>query len=73
MQNIGQETFDYGSFKAAYDADPTVQALTHRYDQNGIELNTKNSSSEETPTDTDQAKASVGQMAKRATAHAQKA
>ena len=43
MQNIGQGTFSYGSFKAAYDADPTIQALTHRYDQNGIELNTKNS------------------------------
>ncbi len=73
MQNIGQETFDYGSFKAAYDADPTVQALTQRFDQNGVELSTKAAASAETPTDDDQAKASVGQMAKRATAHAQKA
>ena len=73
MQNIGQGTFSYGSFKAAYDADPTIQALTHRYDQNGIELNTKNSASAETPTDTDQAKAAVKKMAKSATAKAQKA
>ena len=73
MQNIGQETFDYGSFKAAYDADPTIQALTKHFDENGVELNTKNSGDDQQQTDDDKAQASVSQMAKRATASAQKA
>lgn len=73
MQNIGQETFDYGSFKAAYDADPTIQALTHNYDENGVELNTKNTSDDQQQTDDDQAQAAVSQMAKRATSKAQNA
>ena len=26
----------------AYDSDPVIQALTHRFDSNGVELKTKN-------------------------------
>lgn len=36
------EEFDYGTFKMAYDADPVIQALVHRFSENGIELETKN-------------------------------
>ncbi len=36
------EQFDYGTFKMAYDKDPVIQALVHRFDTNGVELETKN-------------------------------
>jgi len=42
MHNMGMEDFSYDSFKLAYDSDEVIQALTHRFDQNGVELNTKN-------------------------------
>lgn len=42
MQNIGMEEFSYDSFKMAYDSDEVIQALTYRFDQNGVELVTKN-------------------------------
>ena len=45
MQNIGMEEFSYDSFKMAYDSDPVIQALTHRFDDKGIELKTKNKTS----------------------------
>lgn len=35
------EEFDYGTFKMAYDKDPIIQALVHRFDTNGVELETK--------------------------------
>ena len=28
MQNVGAEAFDYGTFKAAYDTDPRVKAMS---------------------------------------------
>jgi len=42
MQNIGMGEFSYDSFKMAYDSDEVIQALTYRFDQNGVELATKN-------------------------------
>ena len=36
------EEFDYGTFKMAYDKDPVIQALVHRFDSNGVELETEN-------------------------------
>lgn len=46
MRNMGMEEFDYNSFKMAYDSDQVIQALTHRFDGNGIELATKNKTDE---------------------------
>lgn len=68
---MGMEDFDYDSFKLAYDNDAVIQALTHRFDQNGVELATaaqKNSASRQV----DQEKDSkvVSQMAKSATKRA---
>jgi hypothetical protein len=41
MQNVGDEQFDYDSFKASYDNSPMIQAIVHRFDDRGIELKTK--------------------------------
>jgi len=43
------------------------------FDENGVELNTKNTSADQQQTDDDQAQAAVSQMAKRATTKAQNA
>jgi hypothetical protein len=42
MQNVGDEQFDYDSFKAQYDASPLIQKLVHKFDARGIELKTLN-------------------------------
>lgn len=41
MQNIGDEQFDYNSFKNSYDSSPMVKNLVHKFDNRGIELKTK--------------------------------
>jgi hypothetical protein len=41
MQNVGEEQFDYDSFKDSYDNNPQVQALIQRFDGDGVELKTK--------------------------------
>lgn len=41
MQNIGDEQFDYNSFKNSYDSSPMVKNLVHRFDNRGVELKTK--------------------------------
>lgn len=70
MQNIGAESFSYDTFKMAYDSDQVIQALTHRFDQNGVELKTKNTKDNQV---TGAGKPSaVSKMAKRATASARK-
>jgi hypothetical protein len=38
MQNTGRGQFNYEVFKAAYDADPKLQALVKNFDQEKIEL-----------------------------------
>lgn len=67
MQNVGSEDFNYDSFKQVYDADPLTQGLVKRFDQNGLELNTKKSKVDTAPSDAEDNKAAVSQMAKRAT------
>ena len=71
MQNVGAEDFDYNTFKMAYDADETIQALTKRFDKNGVELNTKRDADATAPSDADRDSNVVSQMAKRATKKAQ--
>jgi hypothetical protein len=38
MQNQGRGSFDYETFKAAYDADPKLQQLVTNFDQDKIEF-----------------------------------
>lgn len=56
MANMGQEEFDYDSFKLTYDTDPTIKTIVHRFDQNGIELKSK-STDEINPTADDESSA----------------
>jgi hypothetical protein len=68
---MGMEDFNYDSFKLAYDNDPVIQALTHRFDQNGVELITsaqKKTASREVDKEKDSKV--VSQMAKSATKRA---
>lgn len=68
MQNMGAEEFDYNSFKLAYDGDEVIQALTHRFDQNGIELMSKAQKDDKTrAVEKEKDSNVVSQMAKRAT------
>jgi len=70
MQNVGDEEFNYDSFKQAYDADPLTQGLVNRYDQNGVELKTKVSNTDVAPSDAERDPKVVSQMAKSATKRA---
>lgn len=70
MTNIGQEEFDYDTFKLTYDSDPNLQKLVTRFDQNGVELKTKTKAPDQTPVDGNTGSDVVAQMAKRATKHA---
>ena len=38
MQNQGRGSFDYETFKAAYDSDPRLQQLITNFDQEKIEF-----------------------------------
>jgi hypothetical protein len=67
MVNTGQEEFSYDSFKMEYDADPVVQALVNRFDQNGVELNTKAGNNDVAPSDATADRDTVNSAAKRAT------
>jgi hypothetical protein len=67
MQNVGTEQFNYDSFKQAYDANPLTQGLVKKFDQNGVELNSKRAKIDTAPSDAEDGGATVSQMAKRAT------
>jgi hypothetical protein len=67
MQNVGSESFNYDSFKQVYDSDPLTQGLVKRFDQNGVELNSKRSKVDTAPSDAERDGKTVSQMAKRAT------
>jgi hypothetical protein len=69
MTNVGDEEFNYESFKLAFDSNPGVTALVKRFDQDGIELKT-NEQDVDTATQTG-APSAVEKMAKRATQSAQ--
>ena len=70
MTNIGQEEFDYDTFKLTFDADPNLQTLVARFDQEGIELKTKKQAPAQGPVDGDTGSDVVSQMAQRATNNA---
>jgi hypothetical protein len=67
MTNIGQEEFDYDTFKLTFDADPNLQKLVARFDQEGIELKTKKQEPAQGPVDGNTGSDAVAQMAKHAT------
>jgi len=65
------EQFDYSTFKMAYDKDPVIQALTHNFDKNGVELNAKaRDAAEKRAVDKEQGASVVNKMAKSATKRA---
>lgn len=64
---MGIEEFSYDSFKQAYDSDPVIQALTHRFDQNGVELASKKTKTDTAPSDAVADRNTVSTAAKRAT------
>jgi hypothetical protein len=70
MQNVGEEQFDYDSFKASYDSNPQVQSLVQRFDGDGIELKTK-TKNPKAPGGKDTGADNVSKMAKAATARRQ--
>lgn len=70
MTNIGQEEFDYDTFKLTFDADPNLQQLVARFDQMGIELKTKKQAPAQGPIDGNTGSNTVAQMAQRATNNA---
>jgi len=41
MQNLGGETFDYSSFRAAHETDPRIKTMVKNFNQDGIEPKTK--------------------------------
>jgi len=41
MQNMGGESFVYGTFKNAYDSDPRVKEMVKDFSEEGINLKTK--------------------------------
>ena len=41
MQNVGDEQFDYDSFKSSYDSSPMIKAMVKRFDARGVELKTR--------------------------------
>lgn len=67
MTNIGQEEFDYDTFKLNFDSDANLQQLVARFDQEGIELKTKAQTPDQGPVDGDTGSDAVSQMAQRAT------
>jgi len=71
MRNMGMEDFSYDSFKLAYDSDAVILALTHNYDQNGVELNSKAQGAvEKQAVDKEQSASVINKMAKSATKRA---
>ena len=66
MQNMGGESFVYGTFKNAYDTDPRVKEMIKDFSEEGITLKTKEDA-EQAPTSSDDGGDTVSQMAQSAT------
>jgi|TARA_B110000977_G_scaffold8549_1_gene11395 hypothetical protein len=66
MQNVSAESFDYGTFKAAYDTDPRVKAMVQNFNEKGIEPKTKQQATD-TPQGDTTGNNTVANMAKSAT------
>ena len=68
MQNVGDQQFDFGTFKAAYDTDARIKTMVKNFDKTGIEVKTQveMQGGDDLPT-SDSKGSSIGQMAKSAT------
>lgn len=66
MQNVGAESFDYGTFKAAYDTDPRIKSMVQNFSEKGIEPKTKQQATD-TPQGDTTGNNTVASMAKSAT------
>lgn len=66
MQNMGGESFVYGTFKNAYDSDPRVKEMVKDFSDDGVTLKTKEDA-EQAPTSSDDGGDKVSQMAQNAT------
>ena len=64
MQNMGNQQFDYESFKAAYDSDPRIQEIVKDFNQDMISLKTREM--DDIKTTKNKGKNTVKTMAKRA-------
>lgn len=67
MKNMGNEQFDYRTFKAAYDADPRINSMIKNFDQEGVTLKTDTDADTDAPQQDIDGDSAVSQMAKRAT------
>ena len=65
MQNIGEKSFTYDTFKAAYDTDPRIQELVTDFNKEMISL--KDSEMDDIKRKRKKADNDVEKMAKRAT------
>lgn len=70
MVNIGDEQFDYDSFKNSYDTNPMIKQLIQRFDGRGVELKTKIKNPKASQ-DGSKAADNISKMAKAATARRQ--
>ena len=68
MVNIGDEQFDYDSFKNSYDTNPMIKQLIQRFDARGVELKTKTKNPKKAQPG---GEGEVAKMAKAATARRQ--
>ena len=66
MQNMGGESFVYGTFKIAYDSDPRIKEMVKDFSEAGINLKTKQDV-EKGATSSADGGDSVSKMAQRAT------
>lgn len=70
MVNAGGETFDYGTFTAAYETDPRVKTMVKNFSKDGVEVKTKNNVQDPGPEDSavaaDTGQSDVTQMAQQA-------
>ena len=66
MQNVGGESFDYDSFKAAYDSDARVKTMVDNFNEIGVVPKTDTKNKSDIP-QSDAEGDSVSKMAKRAT------
>lgn len=67
MQNVGAETFDYETFKAAYDTDARVKTMVANFSEKGVEPKTKSEPSDSPVASGEADPEAVSKMAKSAT------
>jgi hypothetical protein len=70
MNGVNQEEFSDETFKLTFDSNQNIKNLVHRFDKEGIELKTKNTTPAQGAVDGDTGSNVVAQMAQRATNNA---